>query len=140
MYSYTDYWRAYHAANKVLFATADSGELVKVAEAFATLVAKASEVNFGFTNDKIRYKALVVAVSECCNDAIVALVINEGERALATENAHERATRVPVDRDKKRRGTKPQAWQDHCDESFIHWSHKCSKSWKDQSKRKYQWK
>ena len=140
-----NFYRGYKAASAKLFQL-DPIELVKVSEVFAANVA-AIELEYGrwCVPEDSEYTALIDAVEECCDEHTFIAVLTAGQAALISKS-EPAWIRPEPDREKqmekKRRGRKPQAYQDHYDEkSFWSWrGHRVSKCWKDQSHRKHQWR
>ena len=142
-HNHCDFWKGYKAASAKLFEL-DGVELVKVSEAFAAKIVTV-QLEYGwyeFYED--RYEALIDAVEEVCDEHTFVAVLTAGHAALMHEPEPTWNRPEPdreKQREKKRRGRKPRAYQDHYDEKFWFWrGHKTSKCWKDQTKRKRQWK
>jgi hypothetical protein len=138
-----NFYRGYKAASAKLFQL-DPIELVRLSELFAKKIT-AVQLEYGwceFYED--RYEALIAAVEEVCDEHTSLEVFEAGHAALINESKPTWNRPEPdreKQREKKRRGRKPQAYQDHNDEKFWFWrGHKTSKCWKDQSKRKRQWR
>ena len=140
-HNHCNFWKGYKAASDKLFEI-DPTELVSVSELFAAKIV-AVELEYGwceFYED--RYEALIAAVEEVCDEHTFIAVLTAGQTALINESKPAVWTRPdPKPADRKRQGRKPQAYQDHYDEKTWYWrGHRVSKCWKDQSKRKRQWK
>lgn len=137
-----NFYRGYRAASAKLFEI-DPPNLVTISELFATKVV-AVELEYGWcASYEAEYEALIGTVKACCDEHTFLEVLTAGQAALINEPEPVVWSKPePLDREKKRRGHKPQAWQNRMDESYgyIHWWHRTSKCWKDQSKRKRQWK
>jgi len=131
-----NFYRGYKAASAKLFQL-DPIELVKVSEVFAAKI----ELEKDHWRDS-DYESLIDAVEEVCDEHTFIAVLTAGQAALISKPESVVWTRSEPDREKKRRGRKPQAYQDHYDEkSFWSWrGHRVSKCWKDQSHRKHQWR
>ena len=99
-----------------------------------------TELELGRCCYEYKFFALCAAVTKCCDAEFATFVMSVGEVALITRPQEHKEKWLDKSDEQRRRGRKPQAYQWRLDEAQdIHISHKSSKCWKDQSKRRHQW-